>query len=60
MLLIMDSRRFGMGAVVSLAGMYASYRFDLPTGAAVICLFGVVLGGMALFKALVPACGCRR
>ncbi|MBI4369352.1 MAG: metal ABC transporter permease, partial [Elusimicrobia bacterium] len=32
-----------MGTVVSLAGMCASYRFDLPTGSTVICTFGVAL-----------------
>jgi len=27
----------------SIAGLYAAYRFDLPTGAAVICMLGAVL-----------------
>lgn len=48
---------WSMGAIVSLAGMYVSYRFDLPTGAAIICLFGIGLGLMAAFKALFPSCG---
>ena len=35
----------------SIAGLYAAYRFDLPTGAAVICTLGaalVVCGGLAM------------
>lgn len=34
---------WAVGAFVSLLGMYGSYRFDMPTGAAVICTFGLVL-----------------
>lgn len=41
-----------MGAVVSLAGMVVSYRFDTPTGATVICLFGVALGLAAILRRL--------
>jgi len=29
-----------MGAVVSFLGMYASYQWDTPTGATIVCLFG--------------------
>ena len=50
---------WSMGTIVSLAGMYFSYKFDLPTGAAVICVFGAALCLMAAFKRLFPACGCR-
>ena len=50
---------WSMGTIVSLAGMYVSYRLDLPTGAAVICVFGAALCLMAAFKGLFPACGCR-
>ncbi len=31
------------GAVVSIAGMFASYHFDFPTGATVVTTFGVAL-----------------
>jgi zinc/manganese transport system permease protein len=27
----------------SIGGLYASYRFDVPTGAAVVCVLGVAL-----------------
>ncbi len=38
------------GAAASLAGLAASYRWDLPTGAAMVCVFGVTLAlaGLAL------------
>ncbi len=42
---------WAMGAAVSLLGMYVSYRFDTPTGATVICVFGVALSLMALVRA---------
>lgn len=29
--------------VASVAGLYASYRFDLPTGAAIVCTLGLAL-----------------
>ena len=50
---------WSMGAIVSLVGMYASYRLDLPTGAAVICVFGAALCLMAIFKKTFPGCGCK-
>jgi zinc/manganese transport system permease protein len=34
---------WSMGAVASLLGMYFSYRFDAPTGATIICVFGALL-----------------
>ena len=39
-----------MGTVVSLLGMYFSVRFDLPTGATIVCTFGLVLLLMAAAK----------
>jgi zinc/manganese transport system permease protein len=39
-----------MGTVVSLLGMYFSVRFDLPTGATIVCTFGLVLLLMAAVK----------
>lgn len=36
-----------MGAVVSAAGIVASFQFDLPTGATIVCTFGVALVLMA-------------
>jgi zinc/manganese transport system permease protein len=39
---------WGVGALVSVAGLGASYAGDLPTGAAVVTTFGAVLGAVAL------------
>jgi len=42
-----------VATVASLAGLYVSYRFDLPTGAAIVCLLGVTLvlvAGLARFR----------
>jgi len=42
-----------MGVVVSMLGMYFSVQFDLPTGAAIVCTFGLVLAIMAAIRGLV-------
>ena len=42
-----------MGVVVSMLGMYFSVQFDLPTGATIVCTFGLVLIVMALARPLV-------
>ena len=39
-----------MGTVVSILGMYFSVLFDLPTGATIVCTFGVVLILMAIVR----------
>ena len=39
-----------MGVGVSVLGMYFSVQFDLPTGAAIVCTFGLVLVVMALLR----------
>lgn len=39
-----------MGALVSVVGCAASYFWDLPTGAAVVCAFGGTLAVLALFR----------
>jgi zinc/manganese transport system permease protein len=41
-----------MGVVVSVLGMYFSVQFDLPTGATIVCTFGLVLVLMALVRPL--------
>ena len=50
-----------MGILVSILGMYFSVLFDLPTGATIVCTFGVVLAAMALVRPLIyrawPALG---
>ena len=42
-----------MGTVVSMLGMYFSVLFDSPTGATIVCTFGLVLVLMALVRPLV-------
>jgi zinc/manganese transport system permease protein len=39
-----------MGTVVSALGIYLSVQLDLPTGAAMVCTFGLVLIAMAILK----------
>ncbi len=42
-----------MGTVVSALGVYLSLVLDLPTGATIVCTFGVVLALMALVRPLI-------
>jgi zinc/manganese transport system permease protein len=44
-----------MGLVVSILGMYFSVLFDLPTGATIVCTFGLVLVVMAAIRPLMRA-----
>ena len=39
-----------MGTLVSALGVYLSLKIDLPTGATIVCTFGLVLIVMALFR----------
>jgi zinc/manganese transport system permease protein len=39
-----------MGTVVSALGVYLSLMLDLPTGATIVCTFGMVLAVMAVLK----------
>ena len=56
------SRRIGtrlalgwaMAAAVSFMGMYFSVLFDLPTGATIVCTFGLALILMALLRVALP------
>src|SRR6266849_4270545 len=41
-----------MGTLVSALGIYLSVKLDLPTGAAIVCTFGIVLALMGAVKAL--------
>lgn len=41
-----------MGAIVSAIGILLSFKLDLPTGATIVCTFGVALAIMALFWAV--------
>lgn len=40
---------WSLGVVTSVLGIMASYWFDLPTGAAIVCMFGVTLLMVTLF-----------
>jgi zinc/manganese transport system permease protein len=42
-----------MGTVVSALGVYLSLALDLPTGATIVCTFGLVLVVMAVVKPLI-------
>lgn len=42
-----------MGVLVSMLGMYFSVQFDLPTGATIVCTFGLVLILMGLLRPLI-------
>jgi len=39
-----------MGTLVSALGVYLSLKIDLPTGATIVCTFGIVLIAMALVR----------
>lgn len=43
---------WGFGLLASCLGMFASYFLDLPTGAAVVCVFGLLLLLVLLYKVL--------
>ena len=45
---------WSMGTVVSALGIYLSVHLDLPTGATMVCTFGLVLFLMALARPLFP------
>ena len=42
-----------MGTIVSALGVYLSLQLDLPTGATIVCTFGLVLIIMAAVRPLV-------
>ena len=42
-----------MGTLVSGLGVYLSLKIDLPTGATIVCTFGVILILMGLFRGIV-------
>ena len=44
---------WSMGTIVSALGVYLSLVLDLPTGATIVCTFGLVLILMALVKPLI-------
>jgi zinc/manganese transport system permease protein len=48
-----------MGTVVSALGVYLSVALDLPTGATIVCTFGMVLAAMAIVRPLLQRNGPR-
>jgi zinc/manganese transport system permease protein len=46
---------WSMGTIVSALGVYLSLKLDLPTGATIVCTFGVVLALMAAVRPLLRA-----
>jgi zinc/manganese transport system permease protein len=44
-----------MGTIVSGLGVWLSLQLDLPTGATIVCTFGLVLVLMAVVRAFLPA-----
>src|SRR4026209_2004690 len=45
---------WAMGTVVSALGVYLSLILDLPTGATIVCTFGLALVLMAIVRVLIP------
>src|ERR1043165_8561977 len=45
---------WAMGTVVSALGVYFSLKLDLPTGATIVCTFGLALIVMSVLRVLVP------
>jgi zinc/manganese transport system permease protein len=46
---------WSMGTIVSALGVYLSLILDLPTGATIVCTFGMVLILMAAVKPLIQS-----
>jgi zinc/manganese transport system permease protein len=44
---------WGAGTIASIAGLVASYAFDMPTGAAMVCAFGLALALAGLAKPVI-------
>jgi len=45
---------WGVAAVASLAGLSLSFRFDLPTGPLMVCMFGLLLFIAMIVRKVVP------
>jgi zinc/manganese transport system permease protein len=50
---------WSMGTIVSALGVYLSLQLDLPTGATIVCTFGLVLIVMAAVRPLIQRKGTR-
>ena len=51
---------WSMGTIVSALGVYLSLQLDLPTGATIVCTFGLVLIVMAAVRPLLWPTGVGR
>ena len=49
-----------MGTIVSALGVYLSLKLDLPTGATIVCTFGLVLIIMAIVRPLIQRTDAER
>ena len=49
-----------MGTLVSMLGVYLSLKIDLPTGATIVCTFGLVLLVMGAFRGVVKRALARK
>jgi zinc/manganese transport system permease protein len=45
---------WGTGTIASGLGLYLSYTFDLPTGPAIVCCYGLVLMGAGVVRKVMP------
>src|SRR2546425_7698849 len=50
---------WSMGTLVSALGVYLSLVLDLPTGATIVCTFGLVLIVLALVRVMIPGVQTR-
>src|SRR2546425_2816747 len=50
---------WSMGTIVSALGVYLSFVLDLPTGATIVCTFGLVLVVLALVRLMIPGVQTR-
>jgi zinc/manganese transport system permease protein len=50
---------WSMGTLVSALGVYLSLQLDLPTGATIVCTFGLVLIIMAVVRPLIQRSASR-
>jgi zinc/manganese transport system permease protein len=48
---------WSMGTIVSALGVYLSVALDLPTGATIVCTFGIILAVMAAVRPLIQRNG---
>ncbi len=45
---------WGVSAIAAIAGLGLSFRFDLPTGPLMVCMFGVLLLAALVVRRLIP------